>query len=214
MKRGDKHTPEALARISAACKASYVRGRGHSGGKQEKLGPDVFCPRGHPKIPENLRSQLCADGRRNWRCRICHREQQLARYYKDREKYLAKCAIYQANNRERHNETARRWSKTPQGQRSKRLLSHRRSGLARDRQSIEYTAILLEDPCSYCGAPTTHIDHIVPVADHGTSVWSNLTSACRRCNQRKNDRSLLAYLAISAGLIRSLKGNYRLRRTQ
>ena len=43
--------------------------------------------------------------------------------------------------------------------------------------------------CTYCGTPGTdaelEIDHIVPVAAGGSNHMSNLTTACRRCNQIK-----------------------------
>jgi len=213
MEKGTHHTEASKLKNSLACKQSYLKGRKHCGGKKERLGPDAFCVNGHPRIPENLRSQLCSDGRRNWRCRICHRQQQLARYYEDRETHLAKAAVYQAKNRARHNEICRKWNHTLKGKQSKRLLGHRRGGLRRDREAITYTTILLNDPCSYCGGLTEAIDHIVPVADKGTSDWFNLTAACKSCNQRKNDRSLLIYLAISTGLVRSFKAHgLRLRR--
>lgn len=47
--------------------------------------------------------------------------------------------------------------------------------------------------CLYCGhsfAPRQLTrDHIVPLSRGGLSVWSNLASACRPCNQRKNNRT-------------------------
>ena len=43
--------------------------------------------------------------------------------------------------------------------------------------------------CTYCGTPGTdaelEIDHIVAVANGGSHHISNLTTACRKCNQRK-----------------------------
>jgi len=43
--------------------------------------------------------------------------------------------------------------------------------------------------CTYCGAPGTdvelEVDHIVAVANGGSHHMSNLTTACRTCNQRK-----------------------------
>jgi 5-methylcytosine-specific restriction endonuclease McrA len=50
--------------------------------------------------------------------------------------------------------------------------------------------------CLYCGerfAPGQLTrDHVVPVSKGGRDVWTNVVSACRRCNHRKGDRSLAA----------------------
>ncbi len=43
--------------------------------------------------------------------------------------------------------------------------------------------------CTYCAAPGTdaelEVDHIIPVARGGSNHMSNLTTACRACNQKK-----------------------------
>ena len=48
--------------------------------------------------------------------------------------------------------------------------------------------------CLYCGKPfPEHVltrDHIVPTSKGGRDRWSNVVSACRRCNQRKGNRRL------------------------
>jgi hypothetical protein len=54
------------------------------------------------------------------------------------------------------------------------------------------------DPCSYCGefkAEMT-LDHIVPKSTRvrGVHSWANFASACGRCNRRKADKKLLAFL--------------------
>jgi 5-methylcytosine-specific restriction endonuclease McrA len=47
--------------------------------------------------------------------------------------------------------------------------------------------------CMYCGRQfSTHDltrDHIVPASRGGESVWENCVTACRSCNQRKDDRT-------------------------
>lgn len=46
--------------------------------------------------------------------------------------------------------------------------------------------------CTYCGTPGTdaelEVDHIIAVAKGGSHHMSNLTTACRKCNQSKGDR--------------------------
>ncbi len=52
-------------------------------------------------------------------------------------------------------------------------------------------AVMLRDGhrCGYCGqAASRHhmtIDHVIPRSQGGTHSWSNLITACQRCNQRK-----------------------------
>jgi len=46
--------------------------------------------------------------------------------------------------------------------------------------------------CLYCGdqfkGEQLTRDHVVPVSKGGADSWTNLVTACRRCNQRKGDR--------------------------
>lgn len=48
--------------------------------------------------------------------------------------------------------------------------------------------------CLYCGKHFAESaltrDHIVPTSKGGKDRWSNVVSACRRCNQRKGNRQL------------------------
>ena len=47
--------------------------------------------------------------------------------------------------------------------------------------------------CLYCGqgngASALTRDHIVPVSRGGKNRWTNVATACRSCNQRKNNRT-------------------------
>jgi 5-methylcytosine-specific restriction endonuclease McrA len=45
--------------------------------------------------------------------------------------------------------------------------------------------------CAYCGATNTplEVEHIVPGSRHGSNRVSNLTLACKPCNQAKDDRT-------------------------
>lgn len=67
-----------------------------------------------------------------------------------------------------------------------------------DRQeAAQYRALILGDPCVYCGAASATVDHIAPVAAGGGDWWHNLAPACQECNAVKRDRPLLtAVLAI------------------
>lgn len=47
--------------------------------------------------------------------------------------------------------------------------------------------------CAYCGNVYTHgkltRDHVHPKSKGGPDVWQNVVTACRGCNQRKDDRT-------------------------
>lgn len=47
--------------------------------------------------------------------------------------------------------------------------------------------------CAYCGGQFAtsqlEMEHVTPRSVGGTSIWQNLVSACRACNQRKGNRT-------------------------
>ncbi len=45
--------------------------------------------------------------------------------------------------------------------------------------------------CHYCGerGGNLEVDHMIPVSRGGTDESGNLTTACRRCNRQKKDRT-------------------------
>lgn len=45
--------------------------------------------------------------------------------------------------------------------------------------------------CQYCGdkPPALEVEHIVPRAQGGKNHWLNVTTACRKCNAHKRDRT-------------------------
>lgn len=45
--------------------------------------------------------------------------------------------------------------------------------------------------CQYCGSKKDlTIDHVVPVSKGGKSTWTNMVTACHKCNNKKGDKSL------------------------
>lgn len=45
--------------------------------------------------------------------------------------------------------------------------------------------------CQYCGtSKELTIDHVIPRSKGGKSIWTNLVTACQKCNSRKSDFSL------------------------
>lgn len=86
-------------------------------------------------------------------------------------------------------------AKTPKGVVYNRGARHKRRGAPMDALAREWAAIVLNDPCAYCGEPAVELDHIQPVSLGGDGLWENLSAACRSCNARKNDQSLLQFVA-------------------
>jgi len=45
--------------------------------------------------------------------------------------------------------------------------------------------------CQYCGSHTHEltIDHIIPKSKGGIDSWDNLVSACKKCNNKKGDKT-------------------------
>jgi len=42
--------------------------------------------------------------------------------------------------------------------------------------------------CQYCGKAAENVDHVIPKSAGGGHLWENVVAACRRCNQRKENR--------------------------
>jgi 5-methylcytosine-specific restriction endonuclease McrA len=87
--------------------------------------------------------------------------------------------------RKAHPEYVWRWN---------RANHNRRRGAELEEEAQAFSPVLLRDPCSYCDGTAESLDHIVPIADGGTSDVENLTGACVSCNGRKSDRPLLLFL--------------------
>ncbi len=115
-----------------------------------------------------------------------------------------------ARARERHSDNHRRWYEEHRAERieadrrwraenpekaaalARSQAIRRRAG--RDDESAEWAAIVVADPCVYCGEPAHEVEHIVPLAGGGTNDWMNLTGACKSCNSSKSATPLLHFL--------------------
>ena len=108
---------------------------------------------------------------------------------------------WRQKNPDKVREINRRWAKNQAPEKRARWNHYNRERRLHAGASLQgpddlyYAALIRNDPCSYCLAPRSGtIDHIIPVASGGTSVWENLTGACNSCNSSKNDNSLLMFL--------------------
>jgi 5-methylcytosine-specific restriction endonuclease McrA len=69
-----------------------------------------------------------------------------------------------------------------------RVYDKQKGSIALSRKNV-----LIRDhhSCTYCGArDDLTIDHIVPASKGGEWSWTNLTTACAKCNNRKGDKLL------------------------
>lgn len=117
----------------------------------------------------------------------------------NRDHWVRQQAEYHAANREQRNAKSRAYNRAnPERRRARNAKAKLLRRVDFDLDAAEYAIALRGDPCSYCGGPMSDIDHIDAVACGGTSHWSNLTAACRRCNGRKRTRSLLEFMRVAA----------------
>ena len=54
--------------------------------------------------------------------------------------------------------------------------------------------LIKHDPCVYCGEKAETRDHIIPRSIGGVADYGNSAPACKSCNSRKGDMSLLEFL--------------------
>lgn len=128
-------------------------------------------------------------------CKVCSLARHQAHYEENRSERLA----YQRARRAADPAAARAYERdvyrrrAPKAQASNTARARKMAPL--DAASLAFDGILRRDPCCYCGAPASQVDHIDPVRAGGANAWANLTAACRHCNRAKSDKSLLMYLA-------------------
>jgi 5-methylcytosine-specific restriction endonuclease McrA len=123
------------------------------------------------------------------------------------EDYRRSKAWQDAHPEERRAQGQRAHAKAPQKSAARARL--RRARLAgSDSPGVtraEWSGVLdiFAGRCAYCLAPATDCDHVEPIARGGRDELSNVVPACKSCNSRKGDRTLLAFLPLQerAGLL-------------
>ena len=172
----------------AACHREQERERRRRNGSRPRTRADVCAKRGHVLNDETRRP-----GRAD--CAICHRLDQSIRNKLDIEAARTRARNYARGHHEEARARSQKWrAANVEYVRStaRRIQRERKAG--RTPEGKEYVDILRADPCCYCGISGGHIDHIVPLSKAGPNAWDNLTSACKSCNSRKRDKSLLMFL--------------------
>ncbi len=97
---------------------------------------------------------------------------------------------YRLSNPDKVRESVHKWQvKHPDVMRAN--AKKRRASLmtsVAEAPTVEQIATLMKDPCVYCGDPSEHMDHVIPLARGGTHEIDNLVPACKACNLSKGSK--------------------------
>ena len=155
--------------------------------------------------PDNLeraradsRARYAADPKireqkRQWQRENAEKRKEIVRRSdeKNRDKRRAYNRARRAQERVQRREQLRRWK----AENREWVAEQNRVRRSATPETVEYGALILRDPCCYCGGrDRMELDHIEPIKDGGVNDWTNLTVACKRCNRRKSSRSLLVWM--------------------
>lgn len=74
-----------------------------------------------------------------------------------------------------------------------------------------WRAVLVQDPCVYCGGTATGLDHIQASSRDGADGWANRAPACRVCDELKGPAGLLWFIVAKQRAARqvSRRGRYK-----
>ena len=177
-RRRREDRPETRAQSSARAKTGEIR-RGKftrpvevRGGVEGKVcaGPcGAFLP-----LERFAQHEDCAGGRRA----VCTTCEGRVAYARNPKRIIRNVRAYQARNAD--TERLR-----------KRASNRRRHGRMAEGPglSVETVRALLAQPCAYCGAPATTLDHDVPVSRGGVHGPENVVPACASCNFKKHTKT-------------------------
>lgn len=175
----DKYKKSGITASCLACRNEYAKNK-------RKNDPALRARRKEQsKIYYHANKEASAKRNRIWT--IKNRDQRRALDAKFRANNRVEQSERAKDYRKRNPEVRKNWSiRNPERQAAiyaKRSFAKR--GGIRYQISINELAKLYQQPCAYCGAPSDHIDHIVPLSRGGRHSIGNLTGACKSCNLSK-----------------------------
>lgn len=188
-KRGHIQTPENVRPNGKGCRVCHRQLE-----RERKRAAKGHWPKGtRPDRRGHLPGQFPRNNGKG--CAECHRLDESERYQADKATYQAKARTYQQTHRAEAKARHEAWrDANVEHVRAYSLKMMRARKVGRTAEGIEFVDILRHDPCSYCGGPAGHIDHIEPLAFGGENSWENLAAACKSCNSKKKTKSLLMFL--------------------
>jgi 5-methylcytosine-specific restriction endonuclease McrA len=116
-------------------------------------------------------------------------------HHRNKTKMNAKARAWRASNYEKARETERlyRFNNPQIG----RLQSQKRRAFKTQNGVFEVDVNdckkMLSQPCFYCGATASHLDHVIPLSRGGTHSKGNLVSSCSQCNLSKNNKTIMEW---------------------
>ena len=113
-------------------------------------------------------------------CRKCHAERASAQYHTHPEKFIDRVTKW----RKDHPEWFKQYSTHTKGVRRARKTANGTFEVT----PREITS-LLSQPCYHCGAPSEHVDHIIPISRGGSHGIGNLGPMCASCNLSKGAKT-------------------------
>jgi hypothetical protein len=136
---------------------------------------------------------------------IYNREKARLYHQKNKDKLNARCRQWRAANHEKARELEKRYRlANPQ---VGRLQNQRRRALKAQsgvyKITIKDSTKILAKPCFYCGAKSSQLDHVVPLAIGGRHSLGNLVASCVRCNTSKNKKTIMEWRVWQAKVLRS-----------
>ena len=128
-------------------------------------------------------SERAVERARQWRLANPERHRALQRAWAER-------------NREAEATKLREWrAANPNKVRAQKFRRRQRECLPLDPEASAYLDVIAGDPCAYCGAEATTVDHVIPLERGGSNEWDNLTPACGSCNPSKGTKPFLTWMA-------------------
>ena len=95
-------------------------------------------------------------------------------------------------------------------QREQRIRARRRERLGPGWAALQAQVLSEAPTCSRCPAPSTEVDHIVPLGRGGSSDRTNLQALCRQCHASKTVTESAAPLPRSTEVINRARAGVRL----
>jgi 5-methylcytosine-specific restriction endonuclease McrA len=131
------------------------------------------------------------------RCKACRNIEHAAYYSANRDRLLAKEQL----QREKRRDQLFRWrAKNPERSvaHEARRRASRAAAAINDFTAEQWQASkeYFNGHCAYCGEPCEALtqEHMIPLSRGGNHTAANIVPACRWCNSRKHDRTLMEYL--------------------
>jgi len=69
-------------------------------------------------------------------------------------------------------------------------------------EQTDWSSVLRNDPCAYCGGHGGTVDHIDPRSQKRPASGRRLTGCCSQCNNARGTRPLLWFLIVRAAIFK------------